>query len=108
LARMRQTRMELTAGWMILLFGLPLALSYALEYMLAAADRFLLLHFTSEQEVGIYALSYSFAERLVTSLFLAFSVGGYSAVMRALERQGQGAAQEQARKNIALVLLVAI
>jgi O-antigen/teichoic acid export membrane protein len=89
-------------------FAAPISLAFLAEYVVASADRLLVQVYLGADALGIYAVSYSIAERAVTSVFLALGIASYPLVVRAFERDGARAARRQALENAELLMTIAI
>jgi O-antigen/teichoic acid export membrane protein len=89
-------------------FAAPISLAFLAEYTVASADRLLVQIYLGADALGIYAVSYSIAERAVTSVFLALGIASYPLVVRAFERDGARAARRQALENAELLMTIAI
>lgn len=106
--RLRGGRLDLRLQREIVGFGAPVALAFFFEYVIASADRLLVQAYLGADALGIYAVSYSIAERAVTAVFLALSIGSYPLVVRAFERGGAHAARKQVLENGELLVAIAI
>ena len=92
----------------LLRFGLPLSVSFALNYILATSDRLLVEYFLGSGAVGVYAIAYGLMDRSLSSLFVAVSLVAFPLAIRALERDGTAAATAQLRDNGRLLLAIAL
>lgn len=107
-ARIWHGRVDLRLQMEILRFALPISVAFFVEYLVSSVDRFLIEFFLGAHALGIYAVGYGIADRAVGAVFLALSVGAYPLVVRALERDGTAAAQDQARSNVTLLIAAAM
>lgn len=107
-ARLLLGRVDLRLQMEILRFALPISVAFFVEYLVSSTDRFLIEFFLGAHALGIYAVGYGIADRAVGAVFLALSVGAYPLVVRALERDGTAAAQDQARRNATLLIAAAV
>ncbi|MBN8874205.1 MAG: lipopolysaccharide biosynthesis protein [Rhodospirillales bacterium] len=107
-ARLRGGRVDLGLQKEIAAFAAPISLAFFAEYVVASADRLLVQYFLGAEDLGIYAVSYSIAERAVTAVFLALSIASYPLVVRAFERDGAKAARRQASDNAELLMTIAV
>jgi O-antigen/teichoic acid export membrane protein len=108
LRRLRGGRFELRLQKEIAAFAAPVALAFFAEYVVASADRLLVQIYLGANELGIYAVSYSIADRSVVSVFLALAIASYPLVVRAYERDGAGAARRQALENGELLMAIGL
>jgi O-antigen/teichoic acid export membrane protein len=88
----------------LLRFGCPMALSYFFEYITASSDRLLIEHFLGASAVGIYAVSYSLANRAISAVFMVLTMSAYPLLIIRNEREGPTAARSQAADNVRLLL----
>ena len=92
----------------LLTYGLPLTPALALSFVVSNSDRFLVAWFLGTDAAGTYAAAYTLGWEAVSALMLIVNLAGYSLVMRAMEGDGQAAAQVQLRNNGLLLLVVAL
>lgn len=107
LRRVRGGRFDARLQRRLIAFGAPAAISFGFEYITASSDRFLVDHFLGPNAVGIYAVSYSLAERAVGAVFVALSVAGYPLMVRANEREGREGAWKQGLANAKILVTLA-
>lgn len=88
----------------LLLFGTPMALSYFFEFITSSSDRLLIEHFLGAGAVGVYAVSYSLANRAISAVFMVLTMSAYPMLIRRNEREGAAGARTQAADNIRLLL----
>lgn len=106
--RLRGAVVDLLLQRDIVRFATPISLSFSAEYVVASADRLLVEYFLGSAALGVYAVSYSMADRAVTAVFLAISVAAYPLVIRAFEREGGEGARRQALENAELMMTFAV
>lgn len=92
----------------LLRFGLPLSVSFALNYILATSDRLLIEYFLGSGAVGIYSIAYGLMDRAIGSIFVAVSLVAFPLAIRAYERGGALGAGVQLRENGRMLLAVAL
>jgi O-antigen/teichoic acid export membrane protein len=102
--RLRRGRFDSHLQREIINFAMPITVALIVEYVVSSADRLMIQFFLGADQLGIYAVGYGIADRAVGAVFLALAVGSYPLVVRAFERDGQRAAQLQARQNIELMM----
>ena len=90
------------------IYGLPLTASFALTYIVSTSDRFLLSWYLGAASSGLYAAGYDLAQQSLGMLMVVVNLASYPLVVRALETHGFEAAREQLRKQLALLLAIAI
>ena len=90
----------------ILIFGLPLGMSFSLGGLLQQGDRVLLGWLATPQMVGIYAVATDLAERALRLFVQPFGMAGLPLAVRALERGGIGAARRQLQSNGIMLLSI--
>lgn len=92
----------------LLRFGLPLSISFALNYVLATSDRLLVEYFLGSDQVGVYSVAYTLMDRAVSSIFIAVGLAAFPLAIRAYERDGPAGASRQLRENGRLLLALAV
>ncbi len=88
-------------------YGLPLALTFALTFVVGYSDRYLLALLSDRTSVGHYAAGYDLAT-LAMAVLTTINMAAYPLVVRILEKEGDTAAQRQLEKNLQLFLLAAV
>lgn len=106
--RLRGGRLDWQLQREMVRFAVPVALAFFAEYIVASADRLLVQIYLGAEQLGIYAVSYSIAERAVTAVFMALGIASYPLVVRAFERDGARAARKQALENGELLVAISI
>lgn len=104
--RLRGGRLDWQLQREMIRFAVPVALAFFTEYIVASADRLLVQIYLGAEQLGLYAVSYSIAERAVTAVFMALGIASYPLVVRAFERDGARAARQQALENGELLVAV--
>lgn len=89
-------------------YGLPIAGAIALDLILSASDRFLIVYFLGEAAVGEYAAGYGVADKTVLLLCGWGAIAGSPLIMAAFEEHGAEAAKREALGVIRTVLLVGV
>ena len=89
-------------------YGLPLAATSILSFVVAASDRFLIAHLVGSEATGAYAAAYDLGWFLITMLMVIVNLAGYPLVLRALESGGPEAARAQLGRNLLLLLAIAL
>lgn len=91
-----------------LMYGAPIAAALVLDLVLSAADRFLIVAFLGEAEVGEYAAGYGVADKSVLLICAWAAMAAAPLVMAAYERGGADAAAEESRGLIRTLLLLGV
>lgn len=92
----------------LLRYGLPLAAGFMLACVVVMADRFLVAAILGEAAAGRYAANADLAQQALLFLMMTVSFASWPLVVRALEREGAGAARELALRGTALLLAIAV
>jgi O-antigen/teichoic acid export membrane protein len=92
----------------LLVYGLPLTATFALEFVVSSSDRFLLAALLNNEAVGIYTAGYDLVAHVINLLLVTVNLAAYPLVVRAFEQHGREAAREQLDRNGSLLLLIAI
>ncbi|MGE0226081.1 MAG: lipopolysaccharide biosynthesis protein [Acetobacteraceae bacterium] len=106
--RLRHGHFDLQLQWHILAFAGPVAIGFLMEYVLASADRLLVELYLGTGSVGIYAVSYSLAERAVSAAFLAVGLAAYPMIMDAQAQGGAPAVRRRVRECAEILLIIAL
>ncbi len=106
--RLRGGVLDLRLQREIIGFAAPISIVFFAEYIIASADRLLVEYYLGSGKLGIYAVSYSIADRAVSAVFLALAIAAYPLVMRALEREGPEAARRQSLKYAELLIALSL
>lgn len=99
--RAKRRRTRLYAG-----YGAGVSASVIFEHLLSVGDRFLIAAFLGAGAVGVYAAGYGLGDRLIDILFVWLSIAIWPMTIRALEREGEGAARDMARKAASIMAAV--
>lgn len=84
-------------------YGLPLIASFALGWVIASSDRFLIGWLLNVESAGLYAVGYDLAQQGLGVVLLVVQIAAYPLVVRALEREGPEQARTQLSRNGDLV-----
>ena len=88
-------------------YGLPLTVTFALNWVMDGSDRLLLGWLLDEGAVGVYAAGYDLAFQSLTLLLTIIHTAGYPLVMHALEKNGAEQARGQLGQNGELLITAA-
>jgi len=89
-------------------YGLPLTIVFFLNYLVSSSDRFLLGYLIDVGTVGVYAAGYDLAQFSVGFLMSAVNLAAFPQIIRAMKAGGISLAREQMRKNVLLLLGIAV
>lgn len=92
----------------LLSYGLPLAATFALGFVVNSSDRFLLGWFLGTDTTGLYSAGYDIAQFTVTMLLTVVNLAAYPLTVRALESEGPEAARRQLADTLFLLLTVGL
>jgi O-antigen/teichoic acid export membrane protein len=87
----------------VLSFGVPLSLSYALGGIVFVTDRFIVTGLLGAAALGLYAVGFDLADRVMKSLIQPLGTAALPLVISKLEREGAVAARAQACRNFVLL-----
>jgi O-antigen/teichoic acid export membrane protein len=88
-------------------YGLPLAVTFALNWVMDGSDRLLLGWLLDERAVGFYAAGYDLAFQSLTLLLTIINTAGYPLVLHALDKNGVEQARWQLGQNGELLITAA-
>lgn len=92
----------------LLAYGLPLTATFALTFVVASSDRFLVAWLLGADAAGSYAAGYELGWQSVLILMTIINLAGYPLVVRAMEDAGPAAAQTQLQDNGWLLVTVGL
>lgn len=89
-------------------YGVPLAGTFALAYVISTADRFLLAGYLSPAAAGAYAPAYDLTAQAMGILLLVVNLAAYPLAIAAVESGDEQEKNEQLGKHATLLLGIAI
>lgn len=92
----------------ILVYGLPLSITFLLSFVVETSDRFMIAYFLDERSVGVYAAGYDIIRQSLTLAMVTVNLAAYPLAIQALEQRGSEAARLQLATNGTLVLGIAL
>lgn len=92
----------------LLNYGLPLTATFLLDFVVNTSDRFLIAWLVNEAAAGVYAASYDLAQQSIGVIMAVINLAAYPLVVRTLEERGKEAAFTQLRRNVTLLVGVAV
>jgi len=92
----------------LLIYGLPLTATFTLSYIIYSSSRFFLGYFGDARDVGIYSVTYDFAQQTLLLLMMIINLAAYPIIIRTLEKEGTEAAQKKIEENVVLLLFVSL
>lgn len=106
--RVKFSRPKLEKVKMLLAYGMPVAANFALVWVIASSDRFLIGWLLDLGSAGQYAVGYDLAQYSIGMLLMIVNLAAYPLAIHAFESGGQEAAQNQLRKNGSVIFSVAL
>lgn len=91
----------------LLLFGLPLSLSFAINALVYSTDRYIVSAFGGAAVLGLYAVGFDLADRVVKSITQPLGTASLPLLIKRFEEEGREAALLQARQNFLLLAGIA-
>ncbi|MGM7702941.1 lipopolysaccharide biosynthesis protein [Pseudalkalibacillus sp. Hm43] len=92
----------------VVMYGLPFIATLSMEYIILTSDRFLLNQFVGTNATGIYAVSYDLSKQILMLIMIIVNLAAYPLVVRALEKEGLEACQNQLRQNTTLLFMISL
>lgn len=89
-------------------YGLPLAITFALGWVISSSDRLLISWFSNDADAGVYSAGYDLAQQSLGLLLAIVNTAAYPLVMRQLEQHGKSAANVQLKRNGELIITLAL
>jgi O-antigen/teichoic acid export membrane protein len=115
-ARMSFINREALRGWWpdkkmvqsILTYGFPLGLGLLLYGVVSNADRQLLGVLDGAAAVGLYAVGFDLADRIISAIMSPIGSAGLPLAIKAFESRGAPGAERQLSQNVVLLFLVGL
>lgn len=92
----------------IAIYGLPLAASSVLAFLINASDRFMLAAYIDTAAAGQYAVGYDLAQFTLGLILSIVNLAAYPLVLTAFEKEGEESARNMLRFTLQLMLLVGL
>ncbi len=89
-------------------YSVPLALTFALNYVIDNTDRWLLAKMSSLHDAGLYSAAYNLPAQTLTVLMTVVNLAGYPIVVRTYESGGAKAARDLVKNLYAGFLIIAL
>ena len=89
-------------------YGMALAPSFALEFVVSTSDRYMLQYFIGVDAVGSYSAGYGVAFQSISMLFVIVNLAAFPLAVKLLEYGGIEAARRQLRATAVLLLLITV
>lgn len=70
-------------------YGLPMVGVWGISWILSYSDRFIILHFFSNYQVGLYDMSYRIVENIMNLFITSFSLSTFPMLLRAWNNDGK-------------------
>ena len=92
----------------VLEYGIPLSMSFAVQSVVNVTDRFLVLAINGTTALGLYAVGYDLADRIIRALSQPLGAASLPLAIARLEKEGPEGAREQCKQNLVVLLLLAL
>jgi O-antigen/teichoic acid export membrane protein len=92
----------------LLRYGFPLAITFALSYLIYSSSRFLLNYFGETANTGIYSVTYDFTQQTLLLLMMIVNLASYPLIIRSLENEGIESAKKKIEENTVILFLVSL
>ncbi|MCG2577106.1 oligosaccharide flippase family protein [Dechloromonas sp. XY25] len=89
-------------------YGLPLAATFALNWVISSSDRLIIAAMLGEATTGIYSVGYDLSQQTLGLIFTIIHTAAYPLLLRALENKGKEAAVHQLRSNGEMIITIAM
>jgi O-antigen/teichoic acid export membrane protein len=89
-------------------YGLPLVITFALDWVITSSDRLLIARLLNEAATGVYAAGYDLAQQSLGLALVVVNTAAYPLVIRQLEQNGEKAASAQLGHNGELIVTLAL
>lgn len=89
-------------------YGFPLAVTFALGWVISSSDRIIISHLIGDAATGAYAAGYDLTQQSLGLLLVIVNTAAYPLVMRALTQKGEAAATQQLAINGELIITIAM
>lgn len=89
-------------------YGFPLAITFALGWVVSSSDRLIIAWLLDKSATGAYAAGYDLAQQTLGLLLVIVNTAAYPLVMRALTQHGHEAAKRQLAVNGELIITIAM
>lgn len=87
----------------LLLYGAPLVVTIALDYVMFTADRLLIARLVGIDSAGIYAVGHDLTNYMLGTILVIVNLAAYPIAVRAYEEGGMPAALPKLRQNLVLL-----
>ncbi|MEM9403001.1 MAG: oligosaccharide flippase family protein [Pseudomonadota bacterium] len=87
----------------LLLYGLPLSVSFTLGTIISSSDRFMLTWLIDESATGYFFASQTIVQQAIITVMTAVHLAAYPLILRAMENEGAERAVSELRKNAMLL-----
>ncbi len=88
----------------LLTYGLPLTVSFILNFVINSSDRIMITWLLDSEATGLYSVGYDLSKQSLWVLMISINLASYPLAIKALEQRGFQAAQEQLARNAALLV----
>jgi O-antigen/teichoic acid export membrane protein len=91
-----------------LTYGVPLAATFALGWVVSSSDRLIIGWLMDEAAVGAYAVGYDLAQLSLGLLLAIVNTAAFPLAIDAMERKGAAAARVQVAENGELIMIISL
>lgn len=113
--RLRRVRDEITdgafdgnLGKVLFLYGLPLSVTFALNFVISTSDRLIITWMLGEDASGLYAAAYNIPAQSIGVAVTIVGLAGLPLVFRSLESGGVQAAKRVMKEYLTILLAVSL
>jgi O-antigen/teichoic acid export membrane protein len=92
----------------VLVYGLPLAVAYVLDYVVSTSDRLMLGVMVSAAASGLYSPAYDLCQQALWALMIIINLAAYPMAIRAVEQTDQATRERQFRQHFLLISAIAV
>lgn len=92
----------------IAVYGLPLAATSTLAFLVTGSDRFMLAGYIDTAAAGQYAVGYDLAQFTLGLLLSIVNLAAYPLIVNTFEKEGEEAARQTLRWALSLMLLIGL
>jgi len=93
---------------MLVWYGLPLAGTFALQYIVSFSDRLLLASLSGAAAAGVYSAVYDLTQQTVVVVMMMVNIAAFPLAANALEQRGVEAARAELRMNAEVLFALAL
>lgn len=99
---------DVKLGKTLLLYGLPLSATFALNFVISTSDRLIITWMLGEDASGLYSAAYNIPAQSIGVLVNIVGLAGLPLVFRSMESAGVQAARNIMREYLAILMAVSL